>query len=178
MKWEVDPRHSSIMFIARHATVSNVKGRFRTLKGTLEFDGEDPTGASCEIEIETASVDTNIDMLNEHLRSEDYLDVEKYPLATFSTRGIERHGDGYRITGDLTLHGVTREVLLQGEFGGVATDHRGNIRTGFSAQTTINRRDYGILTDIQLPGGGRLTDDLLKIEIELEGTRRPEEPPD
>lgn len=177
MAWEFDKTHSSILFAIRHATVSNIKGRFRTVKGDFDFDEKDLTRTSFEIEVDMASVDTNISMLDEHLRSADYLDVEQFPVMTYKSRRIDRRGDGYQIVGDLTLHGVTREVVLNTEFGGTATDHRGNFRAGFTAETSLNRKDFGVVTEVPFPGGGELAGNEVKVFLEVELVQRAEGSP-
>ncbi len=177
MAWAFDANNSCIIFAVRHAGVANIRGRFRTFNVSVDFDEQEPTHSSIEVEVDTASIDTNVEFRDNHLRSPEYLDVERFPTMTYRSRSAEPVGEGLRVVGDLTLHGVTREVALVGEFGGVATDPRGFQRAGFTFEVTLNRRDFDMLTESPMPSGGVVVGDLVTITIEAELSDRPPAPP-
>lgn len=173
--WQIDPAHSSVQFSIRHMTVSNVRGEFRKVSGTAEGDPKAPTSAKVEATIDAASIDTHETKRDEHLRSPDFLDVARYPTLTFRSTRIEPAGDGrWRMTGDLTLHGVTRPVVLDVE-GPTAPvkDPQGNMRAGAHASTKINRKDFGITWSKSLDGGGLVVGDEVAITIDVEGVKKP-----
>ena len=172
--WEIDPAHSSVQFSVRHMMVSNVRGAFTKVAGSVHGDENDPTHATVEATIDTSSIDTREAKRDEHLRSPDFFDVAKYPTITFKSKRIEKAGEGrYKMTGDLTLHGVTREVVLDVE-GPTPTvkDPRGNVRAGASATTKINRRDFGITWSKALDGGGVVVGDEVLVTIDVEGVKK------
>ena len=172
--WEIDPAHSSVQFSVRHMMVSNVRGAFTKVAGTVRGDEQDPTHATVEATIDTSSIDTREAKRDEHLRSPDFLDVAKYPTMTFKSKKIEKTGDRrYKVTGDLTLHGTTREVVLDVE-GPTAPmkDPRGNLRAGAEATAKINRQDFGITWSKALDGGGVMVGDEIAITIDAEGVRK------
>jgi polyisoprenoid-binding protein YceI len=144
--WKIDPNHSSAQFSVRHLGVSTVRGAFTKVSGSASYDPSDPTKDSLEANIEASSVDTRVDMRDKDLRSPNFLDVEKYPAITFHSKQAKASGTGkLQITGDLTIHGVTKEVLL--DIDGPSPpikDPWGNQRIGASASTKINRKDFGV----------------------------------
>ncbi len=172
--WEIDPAHSSVQFSVRHMMVSNVRGEFRKVTGTVRGDEKDPTHAQVEATIDTASIDTRNEKRDAHLKSPDFLDTEKYPTMTFRSKKIEKAGDGgYRVTGDLTLHGVTREVVL--DVDGLAPavkDPQGNSRAGAQATAKLNRQDFGVAWSKSLDGGGVVVGDDVAVTIDVEGVRK------
>jgi polyisoprenoid-binding protein YceI len=171
--WEIDPAHTSVQFSVRHLMISNVRGEFRKVTGSVHDDGE-PTRATLEATIDAASIDTRETKRDEHLRSADFLDVEHYPTITFKSKRIEPTAPGhYRVTGDLTLHGVTREVALD-VVGPTPPmkDARGNVHAGAQATTTINRRDFGITWSKALDGGGVMVGDEIPITIDVEAVKK------
>ena len=172
--WEIDPAHSSVQFSVRHMMVSNVRGEFRKVTGTVRGDEKDPTHAEVEATIDTTSIDTRNEKRDTHLKSPDFLDTEKYPTMTFRSKRIERIGDGrYRVTGDLTLHGVTREVALDVEGPSAPVkDPMGNVRAGAQATAKVDRRDFGITWSKALDGGGVMVGDDVAVTIDVEGTRK------
>jgi len=172
--WEIDPAHSSVQFSARHMMVSNVRGAFTKVAGTVRGDEQDPTHATVEATIDTSSIDTREAKRDEHLRSPDFLDVAKYPTMTFRSKKITKTGDGrYDVTGELTLHGVTREVVLHVEGPSPAMkDPRGGLRAGASATTRIDRRDFGITWSKALDGGGVVVGDDIDVTIDVEGVKK------
>jgi polyisoprenoid-binding protein YceI len=172
--WEIDPAHSSVQFSVRHMMVSNVRGAFTKVSGTVRGDEQDPTHATVEATIDTSSIDTREAKRDEHLRSPDFLDVAKYPTMTFRSKKITKTGDGrYDVTGDLTLHGVTREVVLHVEGPSPAMkDPRGGLRAGASATTRIDRRDFGITWSKALDSGGVVVGDDIDVTIDVEGVKK------
>jgi polyisoprenoid-binding protein YceI len=171
-KWDFDLTHSSINFHVRHLMVSKVHGRFTKWNGVLELDEQDLTRSRLEVTIDAASVDTREERRDTHLRSADFLDVEKFPEIAFKSRSIERDGDGYLVTGDITIHGVTREVKLEVEGGGeYVKDPWGGTRTGFSAKAKLNRKDFGLTWNMALEAGGFVVGDKLEISLEVEAVK-------
>ncbi len=170
--WTFDLSHSSIQFHARHLMVSKVHGRFLKWGGKLELDSEDLTRSRIEVQIDAASIYTEEQKRDDHLRSPDFLDVAKYPQITFVSKAIEKHGDDrYAVTGDLTIHGVTRPVVLEVEGGERVKDPWGGVRTGFSAKTSISRKDFGLTWNVALETGGFLVSDKLEITLEIEAVK-------
>jgi polyisoprenoid-binding protein YceI len=165
--WTIDPAHSEVGFSVRHLMVSKVRGSFKTFEGTITI-AENPLDSRVEARIDASSVDTREENRDNHLRSSDFFDVEKHPQITFVSTAVRPAGSDYRVTGDLTIHGVTRPVELDLEFNGVNADPWGGQRAGFSATTEISRADYGIEFNIPVDGGGVVVGDKIKINIEVE----------
>lgn len=170
-KWDFDLVHSSINFHVRHLMVSKVHGRFHKWGGLLELDEEDLTRSRLDITIDAASVDTKEEKRDAHLRSPDFLDVETFPAITFKSTRIEKDGEGYEVTGDITIHGITKEVVLAVEGGGQVKDPWGGTRTGFSAKARLNRKDFGLTWNLALEAGGFVVGDKLEISIEVEAVK-------
>ena len=144
--WQLDPPHSSAQFSVRHLGVSTVRGAFTKVSGTVKYDPANPGKSSIQATIDAASVDTRVEMRDNDLRSPNFLDVQKYPTISFTSKKVEGAGEGkLRVTGDLTIHGVTKEVVLEVD-GSTAPmkDPWGNLRMGASATTKINRQDFGV----------------------------------
>ena len=171
-RWDIDVGHSAIHFWVRHLVISKVHGRFAKWSGTIDLDAQDLTKSSVSVKIEASSIDTQVADRDAHLRSPDFLDVAKYPELGFRSKRIEKAGEGYRVTGDLTLHGVTREVALEAEFGGSAKDPWGNERTAFAAKTSLDRREFGLTWNAALEAGGVLVGEKVEISIELEAVKK------
>ncbi len=165
--WVIDPVHSDVSFSVRHMMVSKVRGRFGTFSGQI-VTGEDLTGSSVTAEIDLGSIDTNNAQRDQHLRSADFLEVTSHPTMTYRSNRVRAEGDGYVVDGELTLHGVTREVPLALEVNGVGPDVFGGSRAGFSATTTINRKDFGIDLDMPMDGGGVVIGDKVQVALEIE----------
>ncbi len=167
--YTIDPAHSGAQFTVRHMMITNVRGGFKKVTGTVVFDRENPSASSVQAEIDAASITTNDDQRDAHLRSADFLDVEKFPKITFRSTGVEAEGDGeHKLAGELTIHGVTRPVTLRVEGPGPESkDPWGNLRTGASATTKIKRSDFGLTWNAALETGGLLVGDELKIELDL-----------
>ena len=169
--WNIDPEHSAVEFKVRHLMVSNVKGVFGKVAGVVTVDDKDLTKSSVSATIDTASIDTGVAKRDTHLKSADFLEVDKYPTMTFVSTQIVKSGNtgGFKLIGDLTLHGVTRKVALDVE--GPAPqikDPMGNIRSGASATAKINRKDFGLTWNKVLEAGGVAVGDEVVINIEVE----------
>ena len=164
-----DLSHSSVGFTVRHLMISKVHGRFQSWTGTLEIDEADLTRSKVAVEIDAASIDTKEPKRDDHLRSPDFFDVEKFAKITFtSTKVVAVDGERLHVTGDLTIHGVTRAVVLDVERGGEVKDPWGGTRTGFSATTSISRKDYGLHWNALLEAGGVAVGDKITITLEIE----------
>jgi polyisoprenoid-binding protein YceI len=171
-KWQLDTVHSSIRFSIRHLVISKVHGRFGKWSGTVELDDEAPSSAFVQARIEAASIDTNEPDRDKHLRSADFFDAERFPEITFTGQRVERLGsDRYRLTGVLTMHGVTHEVVLEAEETGRVKDPWGNDRIGFTAKGSLDRKDYGLTFNQALDAGGMLLGDKVEITIEVEALK-------
>lgn len=165
--WTVDKGHSTATFKIRHFT-ANVVGQFRTFEGTINMDRANPAKSSVEFTIQSASIDTGSENRDKHLRSADFFDVEKFPTITFKSTAVAAKGkDAYDVTGDLTMHGVTKRVTLPVTFGGFLKTKRGE-KAGFEIETTLNRKDYEITWNRALDEGGFMLSDDVKISINLE----------
>ncbi len=171
----VDKAHSSANFKIRHFT-ANVVGAFSDFDGTVIIDRANPAKSSVEFTIQSTSINTGNDGRDKHLRSGDFFDVEKFPTITFKSTAIAAKGkDAYDVTGDLTMHGVTKRVTLPVTFGGFLKTPRGE-KAGFELETTLNRKDYGILWNRALDEGGFMLSDDVKVTIELEMNKKVEAP--
>lgn len=171
--WNIDTTHSAIHFSVRHMVVSKTRGRFGKWSGQLTFDPQDPAAASVQVDIDPASLDTADAQRDAHLRSPDFFDVEKHPKASFrSTKVQQLSGKELRITGDLTLHGVTKPVTLAATFEGVGTDPWGGERAGFSASATLDRKDFGLEWNRALETGGVLVGEKVELTLEVEAVKQ------
>ncbi|MBT0663642.1 YceI family protein [Geobacter pelophilus] len=168
--WNIDPEHSNVGFKVKHLMVSNVKGVFEKHSGTVDIDDKDITKSKVTVRIDTNSINTNVQKRDEHLRSPDFFDVAKYPAMTFVSKKVAKAGEGnLKVTGDLTIHGITRQVVLDVE-GPTAEskDPWGNIRRGASASTKINRKDFGLTWNKALETGGVVVGEEVAITLEIE----------
>lgn len=172
--WQIDAAHSSTQFAVRHMMVSTVRGQFTKLSGTVNWDGKDFAAAVVDVVIDAASIDTREPKRDAHLKSPDFFDVAKYPTLSFKSSRIEPAGGGrLRMTGDLTIHGVTKPVTFDVTAPAASvTDPGGNQRVGASATSTINRKDFGLLWNKTLDSGGVLVSDDVAITVDLEMFRR------
>lgn len=168
MAWNIDPVHSQVTFSVKHMMVSTVRGNFKVFGGKLEIDPEHPENSWVEAQADAASVDTREPNRDNHLRSADFFAVEQFPTITFKSKKIEPLSNNeYRVLGDLTMRGVTREVVFNAEYAGQLKDMYGKQRAGLSARTTINRRDFGLTWGVVLETGGALVGDKVNIELDL-----------
>jgi len=167
--WNIEPNHSSAQFTVRHLGISNVSGAFTKVSGSVVLNEKDITQSQVNATIDAASIDTRQPDRDKDLRSPNFLDVEKYPTLEFRSKRVVKSGDKLQLVGDLTLHGTTREVTL--DVDGPTpelTDPWGNLRRGFSATATINRKDYGVIWNNTLKTGEAVVGDNVKIQIDLE----------
>ena len=171
--WTIDPTHSIAEFAVKHLVVTTVKGRFRDLEGTIEIDEAQPENSSVEAKIAVASVDTNVEDRDKHLRSDDFFNAEQFPYLTFRSTRIERLGEErFKLIGELTIRDVTKEVDLDGEYEGQIADPWGNQRAAFTATTQISRKEFGIRWNQALETGGAVVGDNVKITLHLEAVRQ------
>ncbi len=178
MAWQLDTSHSSVEFSARHMMISSVRGQFKEFSGQVHFDEQTPKNSWVTVEITADSIDTRDGQRDGHLRSPDFLNTEEFPLITFKSTGVEKINDSHgRIHGDLTIRGVSRPVVLDTEFMGKARSPWGTTNAGFSAATTIDRKDWGLTWNAALETGGVLVSDQIKIAIEVELIEQPEVQP-
>ena len=168
--WNIDPAHSAAEFKVRHMMISNVKGKFSGLSGSLKLDETDYTHSSIEVSIPTASVSTVDDKLDAHLKNEDFFDVEKFPTLTFKSTSIRSTGDhDYEVTGDLTIRGVTKSVTLSvNDLSEPSKDPWGNLRIGLSGSAKVNRKDFGLVWNAPLEFGGVLVGDEVTITLDVQ----------
>jgi polyisoprenoid-binding protein YceI len=170
--YTLDPAHTRIGFVARHAMVTKVRGSFNEFAGTAELDGANPVNSRVQLTIEAASIDTRNAQRDEHLRSNDFLAMQEYPKITFASTGVRQAGETtFEVTGDLTIKGVTNEITIPFEFEGSAKDPFGNQRVGFEGSVTINRKDYGVTWNAALEGGGVLVSDKVTLEFEVSAVK-------
>ena len=172
MAWNIDTAHSQITFTVRHMVFARVRGRFGKWAGTLQLDPQDLGRSRVEVTIDAASIDTSDATRDGHLKSPDFFDAARFPELKFTSRSVETRGpDKARITGDLTLHGVTREVALDAEVAGRGKDPWGNERIGFSATGSLDRTDFGLQWNQALEAGGLLVGTRVDIEIDLQAVQ-------
>jgi len=175
MSWKIDQAHAEINFSARHMMLMTVRGRFESFTGEVDFDENNLEKSSVKVQIDAASLNTRESKRDEHLRSADFLDVENHPYITFASKRVELTGErSGRVIGDLTIRGVTREVVLDTEFLGMAKSPWGTTSAGFHAKTKINRKDWGLTWNVALESGGWLVSDEIGIEIDVELVKEPE----
>jgi polyisoprenoid-binding protein YceI len=166
--WNIDLSHTTVGFTVRHMVVTKVRGRFAKFAGSLDLDLADLTRSSVKVEIDAASIDTNEPKRDAHLRSADFFDVEKYPALTFASKKVTGDAEKLLVIGDLTIHGVTREVTLEAAITGQGKDPWGGERIGFEAKTRIDRREFGLHWNQLLETGGLLVSDKIDIELDVE----------
>ncbi|MEP7153137.1 MAG: YceI family protein [Nitrospira sp.] len=167
-RYDVDPDHSIVEFKVSHMVISKTTGHFKDYTGFIEMDPDAGTVKSIEATIKTASVTTNQEKRDTHLRNPDFFDVEKYPTMAYKMKTYKKSGDGYTAIGDLTLHGVTKEMTLTGNINGVTKDPWGNTRAGFTAEGKVNRKDFGMVWNKALDSGGLVVGDEVLIKLDIE----------
>jgi polyisoprenoid-binding protein YceI len=176
MAWQIDNSHSEIQFSVKHMMISTVRGRFNEFTGTVEADEANPTAAKVDVQVKVDSIVTGDAKRDGHLRSPDFFDAETYPYMTFKSTKVERLDETHgKLYGDLTIRDVTRPVVLDFEYAGQAKSPWGTISAGFSAQTKINRKDWGLNWNVALETGGWLVGDTITISIELELVKQVEQ---
>ncbi len=170
--YTLDPSHTRIGFVARHAMVTKVRGAFNEFDGSAVLDGARPAASSARLTVKAASIDTRNAQRDEHLRSNDFLAMDEFPQITFvSTSARQVDATTFELTGDLTIKGITNAVTIPFEFEGAATDPFGNLRAGFEGSVTINRKDYGITWNAALETGGVLVSDKIVLEFEVSAVK-------
>jgi polyisoprenoid-binding protein YceI len=171
--WAIDTSHSRLGFATKHAMVTTVRGQFDDFEGSLTLDGANPSNSASTLTIKTASFASGNADRDTHVRSGDFLDVDNYPTITFQSTGVSSSGgEDFVMTGDLTIRGVTRPVELAVELEGVSTDPFGNDRIGFSGQTVISRKDFGLTWNVALEAGGVLVSDKVKISLDVSAIKQ------
>jgi polyisoprenoid-binding protein YceI len=165
--YDIDVSHSGIHFSVRHMMIAKVRGTFAKWSGSITLDESDPSKSSFTASIDVASIDTKDEKRDAHLKSADFFDVEKNPTIIFVSRRVEAKGNDLKVTGDFTLHGITREVSLEVERTGGGKDPWGNARQGFSARGSVDRRDFGLTWNTALETGGVLVGEKVEFEIEV-----------
>jgi polyisoprenoid-binding protein YceI len=173
-RWEIDSSHSSLQFSVRHLVIAKVRGSFARWSGTVQVPDGDFTKASVAVTIDASSIETGVADRDGHLKSPDFFDVAQYPELRFVSKGVKPgfRGDHVDVTGDLTIKGVTREVVLRVEQHGLAKDPWGNVRSAFTAKTTIDRNAFGLTWNQALETGGVLVGDKVEIEAEIQAVRQ------
>ncbi|MGW1894256.1 YceI family protein [Streptomyces sp. NPDC002004] len=165
--YSIDPSHSALGFVARHAMVTNVKGSFLDFTGSLHLDGADPSRSTASIDVKMDSIDTGSADRDGHLKSADFFHTEEFPTMTFRSTKAEALGEDYRITGDLTIHGVTKPLTIDLEFNGSAKDPFGNERVGFEGRAELLRSEWGLTWNAALETGGVLVSDKIKLLFDI-----------
>jgi polyisoprenoid-binding protein YceI len=179
MAWKIDNAHSRILFAVRHMMISTVRGEFKRFSGAIHINEAELAKSSVDVQIDAASIDTNDPQRDAHLKSPDFLDVENHPYLTFKSKHIEQIGNERgKIYGDLTIRGITHEIVLDTEFAGMAKSPWGQTSAGFEAETGFNRSDWGLEWNKALETGGVLVGDEIKITIELEAIKEAETQPE
>jgi len=164
----IDTAHSRVGFVARHAMVTKVRGSFDEFEGSIHIDGDNPENSSGKVTIQAKSINTRNSQRDDHLRSNDFLDMDNQPEITFASTGIKQSGDvEFVVTGDLAIRGVTKSVEIAFEYTGSATDPFGNERLGLEGSVVINRKDFGVSWNAALEGGGVLVSEKVTLEIEV-----------
>jgi len=169
--WKLDPAHTTVEFSAKHMMITTVRGRISEVEGTIYTDERNPANSSVEAVLKPASLDTRSEQRDEHLRSADFLDTEKFPEITFRSKRVEGSKEKFKLTGDLTIRGTTKEITLDVTFEGRQKDPWGGERVGFSATGKIDRREFGLTWNQALEAGGVLVGNDIKINVEAQATK-------
>lgn len=169
--WKLDPSHTTVEFSAKHLMITTVKGRITDVAGTIYIDEKNPQNSSVEATLNAGSLDTRTDQRDQHLRSADFLDVEKYPEIKFRSTRIQGDKDSFKLTGDLTIRDVTKPITLDVEFEGEIKDPWGGERVGFSAHGKIDRREFGLTWNQALEAGGVVVGNDVKISLEAQAVK-------
>ena len=171
--WKIDPAHSAVEFSVRHLMITTVRGRFTGVEGSVVNDAGDPSKSTVEVVIDAATIDTREPQRDAHLRSADFFDVEQFPTLTFRSTGVEGTlGESFKLEGDLTIHGVTRPVVLDVDAEGQVKDAWGGLRSGFTATTKIKRSEFGLTWNQVLETGGIAVGDEIKISLDIEAIKQ------
>lgn len=171
-QFTLDTAHTSVEFVVRHLMISKVRGRFTDPAGTIDVPAGSDLPESLQVAIDAAGIDTREPQRDDHLRSADFFDTAKYPQITYSSNRIEGTPQAFKVYGDLTIHGVTREVVLEGSFEGRARDPWGNDRIGYTAHANLNRKDFGLNWNQALETGGVIVGEEVRIELNVEAIKQ------
>ena len=173
--WNIDPAHTTVEFSAKHMMITTVRGRLKDVRGTIVVDESNPTRSSVDVEFKAASLDTGVDQRDQHLHSADFLDVANHPTIAFKSRRIEgarvEEGARFKVIGDLTIRGTTKEVVLDASYEGRGKDPWGGERLSFSASTKIDRREFGLTWNQALEAGGILVSNDIKLTIDAQAVK-------
>ena len=167
-EYAIDKTHSAIGFSAKHLMVSKTTGLFSDYDGTVNFDPKDLATSKIDVTVKSASINTNMEKRDEHLKSPDFLDVEKFPTISFVTKSITQDGDAYQLTGDLTIKGVTKEIIVPAEISGPVNSPMGGSVLGIESKFKINRQDYGVSWNKSMDNGGFVVSDEVNIDVTIE----------
>lgn len=170
--WVIDQAHTVLGFSARHAMIAKVRGSFKDFSGSFTIDGANLANSKAELTIQTASIDTANADRDGHLKSADFLDVESNPTITFTSTAIAVSGNDAKVTGDLTIHGVTKPVSIDFEFTGISVDPWGNTKIGFEGSTKINRKEFGLVWNVALEAGGVLVGEDITLTLDVEAAKQ------
>lgn len=171
--WQLDPAHTLVEFSGKHMMFTTVKGYFKNVSGTIVLDEDDPSRSSVEAEIDASTLSSGVEQRDNHLKSPDFLDIERHPLITFKSTSVGLlENDHAKVIGDLTIRGITREVVLDTQLAGRGKDLQGREVISFDARTQINRKDFGLTWNMALETGGLLVGDIIKIELAVEATKQ------
>ncbi len=163
----IDKSHSWVGFVARHMMVAKVRGRFNEFEGNFTLDGEDPTRSTGEVRIQASSIDTSSEQRDQHLKSGDFLADAEHPVITYSVTGIEGSGNDYKVSGDLTIRGITKPATFDAEIVGFGPDAYGNIRVGFEGSAVVDRHDWNVSWNAPIEAGGVVVADKVTLEFEF-----------
>lgn len=170
--YALDPDHTRLWFVARHAMVTKVRGTFTDFEGSFHLDGHAPTRSTANVTIRTASIDTRNEARDAHLRSNDFFDVDAHPEITFASSTVEQLGPAtFRLTGDLTIKGISRPVSIDFEYTGSSIDDAGAFRVGFEGSTVVDRREWGLAWNLALDAGGVLVGDKVTLQFDVSAVR-------
>ncbi len=170
--WDLDQAHTVLGFSARHAMIAKVRGSFTDFSGSFTIDGANLANSTAEVTIQTASIDTANADRDGHLKSADFLDVEKFPTITFASTGIAVSGNDVTVNGNLTIHGVTKPVTVNLEFAGISVDPWGQTKIGFEGSTKVNRKEFGLVWNVALEAGGVLVGEDITLNFDIEATKK------
>lgn len=170
--WKLDPAHTLVEFSAKHLMISTVKGRIAGVEGSILLDENEPSNSTVEVTLDAKTLDTRIEQRDQHLRSGDFLDVEKFPVIKFKSTDIQGDEQNFKLTGDLTIRDITRPITLDATYEGRTKDPWGGERVGFSATGKLDRRAYGLTWNVVLETGGLTVGNDIKIQIELEAIKQ------
>src|SRR5438270_1052876 len=170
--WKLDPAHTLVEFSAKHLMISTVKGRIAGVEGEIFIDEQEPANSTVEVTLDARTLDTRIEQRDQHLRSADFLDVEKFPIIKFKSTDIQGDEQNFKLTGDLTIRDITRPITLDVTFEGQTKDPWGGERIGFSAKGKIDRRDFGLTWNQLLETGGVAVGNEIKINVEVEAIKQ------